>query len=131
MPVITSRLHGIIDYIVGAALIAAPWLFGFANFDTYPEATWTPIVIGAAIIGMSLMTNYEYSIAKIIPLRAHLAVDFAAALFLGVSPWLFSFAEYVYLPHVLAGIAEIAIVCMTSTVAYVPNNKDTYVTRNV
>jgi hypothetical protein len=28
---ITTKTHGVLDYIVGAALIVAPWLLGFAD----------------------------------------------------------------------------------------------------
>jgi len=31
MRFIPTKVHGILDYVVGVALIAAPWLFGFAN----------------------------------------------------------------------------------------------------
>ena len=111
---ITTRTHGIIDYIVGLALIAAPWVFGFANFHDFEAATWVPIGLGVAILGMSLITAYDLSIAKIIPMHVHLATDFVAAVFLIASPWLFNFAHYVYLPHVLVGVAEIAVVLMTN-----------------
>ena len=110
---INSKLHGIIDYIVGLALIAAPWLFGFADFTQNESATHVPIAVGLAILGMSLMTNYEYSLAKIIPLKTHLAIDVMAALFLIASPWLLKFSDYVYLPHVIMGIAELMVVALT------------------
>lgn len=115
---ISSRVHGILDYIVGLALIAAPWLFGFVNFDQFEAATWTPIVIGSLIIGLSLITNYETSLAKIVPLRMHLAMDALVAVILAASPWLFGFSEYVYLPHVIVGVAELLIVAMSDRAAY-------------
>jgi hypothetical protein len=120
---ITSRLHGIIDYIVGVTLIAAPWLFGFADFNNFPAATWTPVTIGFLMIAMSLLTNYEYSIAKIISLRAHLAIDFIAAAFLAASPWLLNYADYVYAPHLIVGLAEILIVAMTIKQPYLPRTR--------
>jgi len=124
MLMITSRLHGIIDYVVGVALIAAPWLFGFVDFENFAAATWTPIIIGLAIIGMSLMTNYEFSLARIIPLRTHLFIDFVAAAFLAASPWLLNYADYVYVPHLIVGLAEILIVSMTIKQAYMPRGRD-------
>jgi hypothetical protein len=129
MLMITSRLHGMIDYIVGVALIAAPWLFGFVDFNNFPAATWTPIIIGAAIIAMSLLTNYEYSIAKIIPLRFHLFMDFIAAAFLAVSPWVLHYADYVYAPHLLVGLVEMLIVTMTVKQPYMPRRRH-YVTES-
>jgi len=115
---ITSRLHGIIDYVVGVALIAAPWLFGFANFEDYAVASYTPIIVGVLIIGMSLLTNYEYSVAKVIPLKTHLVMDTLVAVFLAISPWLLSFSDYVYAPHLIVGIAELLVVSMTTRFPY-------------
>jgi hypothetical protein len=31
MRIISTRTHGVIDHLTGLLLIAAPWLFGFAN----------------------------------------------------------------------------------------------------
>lgn len=31
MRFIPTKIHGVLDYIAGLALIAAPWLFGFAG----------------------------------------------------------------------------------------------------
>ena len=118
MPMINSRLHGIIDYIVGLALIAAPWLFGFVDFNHFEAATWTPIILGAMIIVMSLMTNYEMSAAKIIPFKTHLMMDVMTAVILGASPWVFNYATYVYKPHVIVAIAELLVVLMTVKQAY-------------
>ena len=130
MLMITSRLHGVIDYIVGIALIAAPWLFGFADFENFAAATWTPIVIGLAMIGMSLMTNYEFSIVKIISMRAHLMLDFVLAMVLALSPWLLNFADYVYAPHLIVGLAEVLIVSMTIKQAYVPRGAHMIIERH-
>jgi hypothetical protein len=118
MLMITSRLHGIIDYVVGLALIAAPWLFNFADFDNFAAATWTPILIGATMIGMSVMTNYEFSLVKTISFRTHLTFDYMAGAFLAVSPWVLNYGDYVYAPHLIIGLAEILIVAMTVKTPY-------------
>lgn len=72
---IDTRTHGIIDYITGLLLLVAPYIFGFA---TGGIKQWLPQVIGAAIIVMSLVTRYELSIAKLVPLKVHLGVDVAS-----------------------------------------------------
>jgi hypothetical protein len=107
---IDTRTHGMIDYVTGALLIAAPYLFGFA---TGGIEQWLPQVLGVAIIGMSLLTRYELSAAKVIPLKVHLGVDFASGALLAVSPWLFGFADVIWWPHLLVGLMEIVVVLMT------------------
>ncbi|WP_420392513.1 SPW repeat domain-containing protein [Acuticoccus sp.] len=107
---INTRIHGIIDYLTGALLIVAPYLFGFA---TGGIEQWLPQLIGGSIIVMSLLTRYELSVAKVVPLKAHLAVDLLTGILLAASPWLFNFADRIWWPHLLVGLAEVAVVAMT------------------
>jgi hypothetical protein len=92
-----------IDYPMGLLLIALPWLGGFA---TGGPAMWIPIVAGAAMLGLSAITAYEAGLMKIVPMSGHLAVDVVLGLFMAASPWLFGFAEAVWLPFVLLGLGE-------------------------
>ena len=113
MRFISTRTHGVIDYLMGALLIVAPYLLGFADGTA---AQWIPQIVGAALIGASLLTDYELGIIRTIPMPIHLGLDVAAGLLLVVSPWLFGFADYVWLPHVIFGLAEIGTGLMTHTV---------------
>ena len=107
---INSRAHGIIDYVVGAALILAPYLFGFANDEPARNAAW---IVGGGALLYSLFTAYELSIAKIIPYRVHLGLDMAAGLFLAASPWLMNFADRIVAPHLVVGLLEIGVALMS------------------
>lgn len=107
---ISVRIHAIIDYVVGVLLILAPFLLGFADGGA---AMWTPVLLGAAILVYSLLTRYEFSAAKLIPFNVHLGLDAVGGLLLLVSPWLFGFAGEIWWPHVLVGLAELAVVAMT------------------
>jgi hypothetical protein len=102
-----------LDYLVGLLLIAAPWLFGFADNDT---ATWVTVAVGVAALVYSLITDYELSVVKVLPMSAHLALDAMSGAFLAVSPWLFGFSEEVWIPHVVVGLFEIGAALMTHTV---------------
>jgi hypothetical protein len=115
MLLISSRLHGIWDYVVAALLVASPWLFGFADNTII---TWLPVAIGCAIFGLSLITDYEYSLAKIVPLRGHLIADMGAAVLLAASPWIFNFDEIIYAPHLIMGLTELVVAAMTQRVPY-------------
>jgi hypothetical protein len=56
MRFIPTWFHAPLDYIVGAVLIAAPWIFGFSDVGA---AMAVSIVLGAGLIAYSLVTNYE------------------------------------------------------------------------
>lgn len=110
LKVIPTNIHGVIDYLTGVALLAAPYLFGFADGTA---AQWVPTIIGLLIIGQSLMTQYELSLAKIIPMPTHLMLDAGTGVLLAASPWLFGFADRVYLPHLIVGLMELAVVALS------------------
>jgi hypothetical protein len=108
-------MHGMLDYGAGVLLIAAPWIFGFS--DASDAAVIVPIAIGALIILQSLITDYEMSLARIIPMPVHLMMDILAGAFLALSPVIFGFTDEgtnVWLPHVVAGVALLASGLLTS-----------------
>jgi SPW repeat len=107
MRFIPTRLHAPLDYIVGAGLIAAPWIFQFSDL-TAP--TVLSIVLGIGLIGYSLITNYELGAWKVAPMAVHNLFDIAAGALLVASPWLFGFADEganVWVPFVVVGVAAI------------------------
>ena len=110
MKVIPTRVHGMLDYSVGLLLIAAPWLLGFARGGA---ETYVPVALGVGALLYSFFTNYELGVVRSLPMPTHLALDMASGVLLAASPWLFGFADYVYLPHLLVGLMEIAIAAMT------------------
>jgi hypothetical protein len=107
---LTSKQHGMLDYIVGALMIAAPWVFGFAQGGA---ETRIFVVLGLAALFYSLATDYELGVAPVIPFAVHKAMDMASGVVLLMSPWLFGFVEQVRLPHVIFGVFEIVAVMLT------------------
>jgi hypothetical protein len=112
MKVISTKTHGVLDYLVGVLLIASPWIFGFADNDT---AKWIPIILGVGALLYSLMTNYEMGMSKTISMKTHLLLDTVSGIFLAASPWIFGFADDVYLPHLILGLLEIGAAAITKT----------------
>lgn len=107
MRFIPTKFHAPLDYIVGAALIASPWIF---QFSEHTAATVVPIVLGIGLIAYSLVTDYELGVWKVAPMAVHNLIDVVAGAFLALSPFLFGFADdsaNVWLPHVVVGLAAI------------------------
>ncbi|MBA2423390.1 MAG: hypothetical protein H0V61_09250 [Chitinophagales bacterium] len=110
MRMIPTKIHGILDYVVGILLIAAPWLFGFAFGGA---EMYVPVALGISAIVYSLFTNYELGALRLIPMTTHLWLDLLSGIFLAASPWLLNFHDKVYLPHLLAGVTEIVVSLLT------------------
>ncbi len=112
MRILPTRVHGMADYLLGALLILAPWLFDFADGGA---ETWVPVILGAGVILYSLFTDYELGLVRRIPMATHLWLDLAGGVILAVSPWVFQFADDVWLPHLILGILEIGAALTTRT----------------
>jgi hypothetical protein len=110
MKIISTRVHGIIDYASGLLFIAMPWIL---NLNKLGNESFTFIGAGFFTLFISILTRYEYGILKRIPMSTHLFLDTLTALFLIVSPWLLDFNETVYLPHVILGVTELVAVLLS------------------
>jgi general stress protein CsbA len=107
MRFIPTRFHAPLDYIVGVALIAMPWIFRFSDVTA---ATVVSVVLGVGLIAYSLVTDYELGVWKVAPMAVHNLIDVVAGAVLALSPWLFGFADEganAWLPLVAVGLAAI------------------------
>lgn len=116
MRFIPTKIHGVLDYLSAALFIASPWLFDFANGGA---AQWVPVVVGVFLLLYSLGTDYELGLIKQLAMPTHLTLDWVVAgLFLAASPWLFGFADEVYLPHLVFGMFSVVAGLCTHKILY-------------
>ncbi len=113
MAILSTRMHGVLDYVVGGFLMVSPWVLGFKNKSK--PATYLPIALGAGALVYSLLTDYELGVSDKISMPTHLKMDAANGALLAASPWLFGFARRgLWKPHLLLGLFELAAVLMTN-----------------
>jgi hypothetical protein len=116
MRFIPTKIHGILDYLMSVVLVTSPWLFSFEDEGGSlgkTAKTLVPLLLGIGTFAYSLLTKYEFGALRKITMRTHLALDLVAGILLAVSPWLFGFADQVYLPHLVLGILEIGAALLT------------------
>jgi hypothetical protein len=111
MRFIPSFVHGLMDYIVGIALAASPWLLGFSEVRL---AVYIAVILGLGAMLYSLLTNYELGVIRVIPFPIHLMIDFASGLFLFACPWLFGFSSLVSGPFITFGLLEMGAAALTN-----------------
>lgn len=111
---ISLRAHNVLDYLLGALLVMAPWIFGMA--DVTP-ARLTFLILGVGLITYSLLTNYYYSLSRIIPLGAHMTLDSISGVMLFLAPSLFGYRDSITeaqnAVHLVLGIATFSFVALT------------------
>lgn len=111
--VIPTKVHGAFDLATGPALIAAPTLLRM-NGDK--GATIPPRAVGAAAIANALLTDYEFGLKRLLPMRTHLALDAAAGVALAATPLLTRASKKGvrhWLPHAVIGANEVLLALTT------------------
>lgn len=82
---ITRKQHGIADYAYAPLVWLAPKL---AGFTMVPQATLACKAASVGALTYTLLTKAEWGAAKLIPYKAHLAVDLAVGALSLAGPWL-------------------------------------------
>jgi hypothetical protein len=103
---ITSKVHGLLDYATGAQL----QLLGDKPLK----------IAGAVHAGYSVVTDYELGIVKVLPYRAHLALDALWTVGVAASPFVtgqYRKGTHRWLPHVLIAAWEATSLLMSETEA--------------
>jgi hypothetical protein len=86
---ISPRVHGTLDYLLAAALIALPLAVDFHD-DT---ATVLMLVLGGAATLLAIGTNWSTGIIRILPPVVHGVADIGATVVLIVAPFVLGFSD--------------------------------------
>ena len=110
---IDSTLHGMTDYSVGTALMTAfPKLAGIEGTKSARQIR----AAGAIHAGYSTLTDYPLGIVKLLPFKAHLAMDAIGALALAATPFVtgqFLKGKKHWAPHVALCLFELSSLVLT------------------
>ena len=87
---ISITLHAMLEPLIAALLIAAPFLFGFSDLGA---PTAVAIVLGLAVLVVGLSTKWRIALVKAIPISVHLTIDLIVGALLIASPFLFGFSD--------------------------------------
>lgn len=84
---VDRRVHAFIDYPVALSLIGTPFLLVLTN----PVAVWLSVATGVAALVLTLLTNHETGVLRVIPYWLHLAVDRVVGVTFAVAPFILGF----------------------------------------
>ncbi len=110
---IDSTLHGVTDYTVGTFLMTAfPKIVDVEGTESEKQIR----ISGAFHAGYSTITNYPTGIVKLLPFKAHLALDAIGALALAATPFVtgqYKKGTKHWVPHVALCLFELSSLAMT------------------
>ncbi len=73
MRFITRTIHAYLDYPVAISLMLLPFVLGLGAGN--PLAKWIAVATGATAFVLTLLTDHELGVVKVVPYWLHVAVD--------------------------------------------------------
>lgn len=86
---VTRSLHAFLDYPVALSLIAMPFILGLGASN--PLALWLAVVTGLAAFVLTVFTDHQLGLFRVLPYSLHLAVDLAVGLVFIAAPFALAF----------------------------------------
>ncbi len=86
---ITKQIHAYLDYPVALGLMAMPFILDLGTSS--PLAFWLSIGTGIAAFVLTLLTDHQLGVLRILPYSFHLLVDGAVGVAFLLAPSAFGF----------------------------------------
>lgn len=114
MRFITKQIHAYLDYPVAISLMALPFLLGLG--ESSPLAVQISVATGVAALILTLLTDHQLGVFRVIPYKFHLLVDFMVAIVFILAPFVFSFTGLdAYYYWVIGGTVLLVVAMHKST----------------
>jgi len=110
MRFITKQIHAFLDYPVAIALIVLPFLLGLGSSN--PLALQLSVATGVAALILTILTNHQLGLIRVIPYKVHLMVDFLVGIVFILAPFLLSFKGLDAYFYWLNGAAVLLVVSL-------------------
>lgn len=110
MKFVTKQIHAYLDYPVAIALIGLPFLLALGSSN--PIAFQLSVATGVAALILTILTDHQLGLVRVIPYKIHLIVDLLVGLTFVAAPFIFSFEGIDALYYWLNGAAVLFVVSM-------------------
>jgi len=110
MRFVTKQIHALLDYPVALALIALPFLLGLGSSN--PLAFQLSVITGIAALILTILTDHQTGLIRVVSYQAHLVVDFLVGLTFLLAPFIFSFEGMDAYYYWINGAAVLLVVSM-------------------
>ena len=111
---VTKTIHAYLDYPVAFSLMILPFVLQLGSSN--PLAFWLSIVAGAAALVLTVFTDHQFGLIRVIPYKAHVAVDFLVGLTFLIAPFLLGFSGLDAWFYWINGAAVITVVSLNEPI---------------
>ncbi|WP_299474605.1 hypothetical protein [uncultured Roseibium sp.] len=107
---VTKTIHAYLDYPVAIALIALPMVLGLGQSS--PVAFWLSVVTGIAALALTILTDHETGLIRVVPYSFHLIVDFAVGVVFLAAPFVLGFKGIDFAYYIVNALAVLTVVSL-------------------
>ncbi|WP_420332904.1 SPW repeat domain-containing protein [Roseibium sp.] len=107
---VTKTIHAYLDYPVAIGLIALPMLLGLGQSN--PLAFWLSVTTGVAALILTILTDHETGLIRVLPYSFHLIVDFAVGVVFLAAPFVLGFKGIDLAYYVVNALAVLTVVTL-------------------
>lgn len=108
--VVTKTIHAYLDYPVALSLIALPMVLGLGQSN--PLAFWLSVATGVAALILTILTDHETGLIRVLPYSFHLIVDFAVGVVFLAAPFALGFKGIDFAYYVVNALAVLTVVSL-------------------
>jgi hypothetical protein len=107
---ITKQIHAYLDYPVAFSLMALPFLLSLGR--TNSMALWLSVAAGVAALVLTIFTDHQFGLIRVIPYGVHLAVDMAVGVVFLAAPSVFGFTGVDAMYYWINGAAVATVIAL-------------------
>lgn len=107
---ISRMQHGIADWLLVPALVALPYLAGFANEGNPRNLAW---ICSVTVLLATACTRAEWGVFRIMPYRIHLMLDASLGVMLLTSPYVLGFTAVPIARNIFMVLGVLLVVAST------------------
>lgn len=108
---VTRTIHAWLDYPVAFALMGLPFLLELGQSN--PLALVVSPAVGVAALLLTVFTDHELGLVRVLPYRLHLAVDLVVGVSFLALPFVLGFSGLDAVYYLANGAAVVAVICLS------------------
>ena len=105
---VTKQMHAFLDYPVALSLMAVPFVLQLGSSN--PLALWLAVGVGVAALVLTVLTDHQLGVFRVLPYGFHLAVDGAVGVLFVLAPFALKFSGIDAWYYWLNGAAVLIVV---------------------
>ena len=108
---VTKTMHAYLDYPVALSLMILPFVLQLGGSN--PLALWLAVIAGVAAFILTVFTDHKLGLIRVIPYKAHVAVDLLVGVAFLLAPFVLGFSGLDAWFYWINAIAVIVVVSLS------------------